>query len=135
MECLIAAALAALLTLLDLDRVFYVPRKAARRRELRAWIAVFVLGNGALSAALYVLLNSQGWLPDWDALPRAALVGFGYLALIHIKLTTVTVGDESLPVGLEAFYEAAKVSVFKRSTVWRRRLVVRRRWPTRRITA
>lgn len=115
MEQLIAGSTAALLTLFDLDRTFYIPTRTTEKTKLYLWWWGFVLTNGLLAAALSVGFASlnllpaieQGWL-------RGIAVGVGFLAIIRAKLTTFRVQDREVPFGPELLYEGAKEFVYKR---------------------
>ncbi|NEP58948.1 MAG: hypothetical protein F6K31_18330 [Symploca sp. SIO2G7] len=49
-------------------------------------------------------------LPLWF---RSFLIGVSYLAIIRIKFATIKTGEQEVPLGIEAFYEAAKESVYR----------------------
>jgi hypothetical protein len=109
-----AAILAALLTWLDIDRVFYVPATVPKRAQLYGWIAAFVVGNSILAVALYGLLKDGDPFKSWPPLAAGAVIGLSYLALVRIKFATFTFGDKDIPFGLELFYDAAKAAVYRR---------------------
>ena len=114
MDLLIAAVVAAGLTLIDMDRVFYVPRTVQRKIALYFWWVGFVAVNAALAAAAVVFLTPGPPFKDWDAVVRGLVIGFGYLALIRLKFTTVMIGDKEVPLGIEAAYEGIKQAAFRR---------------------
>jgi hypothetical protein len=58
MQALVAGATAVLLTLVDLDKTFYVPRRTSRKVVLYSWWWLFVLANGGLAIAFYGLVVS-----------------------------------------------------------------------------
>lgn len=57
MEHLVTGATAALLTLFDLDRTFYVPSRAERKMALYSWWVGFIIINGVLAILLYMILG------------------------------------------------------------------------------
>jgi hypothetical protein len=110
----VAGTTAALLTLFDLDRTFYIPSKLPSRLALRAWWWGFVLANGLLAASLYAVLGDLEILQRVHPLLRAMLIGIGYLAFIRAKLTTFNLKGTDVPAGIEVFYEGAKGYVYRR---------------------
>jgi hypothetical protein len=114
MESFLTGATAALLTLFDLDRTFYVPSRAQRKAVLYAWWWGFVLINSAFAILLYEIVGSTDSLKNLHPLLRAISVGAAYLALIRLKFTTFSFQGKEIPFGLEFFYEGLKGFVFKR---------------------
>lgn len=114
MDLAIAAVVAAVLTLIDMDRVFYVPRTVQRKIALYFWWVGFVAVNGALAGAAVLFLAPGPPFKDWDVVVRGLAIGFGYLALIRLKFTTIMIGDKEVPLGIEAAYEGVKQAAFKR---------------------
>lgn len=114
MEAVLAALTAALLTLFDLDRTFYIPRDVPRRAALRLWWWSFIIANGALAALFYVIVGDSTALQGVQPELRAVVVGISYLALIRAKFTTFDFQGKQVPFGFELFYEAAKGFVYKR---------------------
>jgi hypothetical protein len=113
-EPTVAGITAALLTLFDLDRTFYVPSKVPRKVALWAWWWGFIVANGLLAAALYGVIGNTDALRNWNPWLKAVTVGLSYLALVRLKLTTFTFQGKEVPGGFELFYEAAKEFVYKR---------------------
>ncbi|WP_218079574.1 hypothetical protein [Anthocerotibacter panamensis] len=114
MEWIIAAGVAGLLTLFDLDRTFYVPAKAAKKFLLYCWWWGFIAANGLLAALLYVNIYDLEALKGFPLGVRALLVGSAYLAIIRAKFTTLPIAGKEVPVGIELVYEGAKTFIFKR---------------------
>lgn len=114
METFVTGATAALLTLFDLDRTFYVPSKAKRRLALYCWWFSFIAINGLLAVLLYLILKDLDGLRDMNVWLRAVVVGVGYLALVRLKFATFSFQGNEVPFGLEAFYDAGKGFIFKR---------------------
>jgi hypothetical protein len=114
--CCLAGVLASLVTLLELDRIFYVPSKVAEKFKLYALIVGFVLLNGVLAAGLFALIGDaesfKKQIDSWAV--RATLVGLSYLALVRLKIATVQIQDTQYAVGIEALYEGLKNSFYKR---------------------
>lgn len=116
-ECLLAAAIAACLTLFDLDDVFYVPKskigtlwaRFTRWLSLSCWWWGFILANGVLAAALYALLKDEVF-KGTNPLIAASAAGLGYLAMARLKIATIN----EVPIGFEFFYERSKKYVYKR---------------------
>lgn len=114
MEPGVAGVTAALLSLFDLDRTFYVPAKTQRKLGLYSWWWGFILANGVLAAGLYGILGEVEALGGMPPLLRAIIIGIAYLALIRAKFTTFNIQGRDVPFGLEAFYEAGKQFVYRR---------------------
>jgi hypothetical protein len=113
-ETLVTGVTAALLTLFDLDRIFYVPAKVQRKLSLYVWWWSFVVINGLLAILLYFIVKDLDGFKDMNGWLKAVVIGIGYLALIRLKFTTFNFQDKEVPFGIEAFYEAGKAFVFKR---------------------
>lgn len=114
MEPTIAGVTAALLTLFDLDRTFYVPARTQRKALLYTWWWGFVIANGLLAVVFYKMISGIEALQNVNPWLRAVSVGAGYLAVIRLKFTTFNFQGKEVPFGLEAFYEAGKGYIFKR---------------------
>lgn len=113
MEAVIAGLLAAGLTFCELDRTFYVPPKVGYKVHVLR--AAFLLGNGLLAVALYLLVDADGSIDSVNRWIRAALVGAGYLGLVRLKLVTIPVqSGDGVPFGFEYFYEEMKGAVYRR---------------------
>lgn len=110
----IAFCASALLTFLDLDRIFYIPTKAKDQARLYVWWWGFIAVNGLVAAGLYYVFRDMDALKSMHPWLRAATVGVSFPAIIRTKFTTITVQGKELPLGLEALYEAVKSSVYKR---------------------
>jgi hypothetical protein len=114
MHAALATAVAAVVTFFELDRTFYVPPNAERRRTLWALWWAFVIGNGLLAGGLYLVVVSSGSMDSLDPWLRAGAVGVGYLGLIRLKFGTFGFEGKDVPFGFEFFYESAKAAVYKR---------------------
>ncbi|HKP88780.1 MAG TPA: hypothetical protein VJT75_02280 [Thermoleophilaceae bacterium] len=114
MHAALAGIVACFVTYFELDRQFYVPEVADKKRLLRALWWAFVVANGLLAAALYGVFTDAHGLEDVNPWVKGALVGVGYLGLARLKFATVQYGEEEVPFGFEFFYESAKHSVYKR---------------------
>ena len=114
METLITGATAALLTLFDLDRTFYIPAKGERKAALYCWWFGFVIVNGLLAMLLYFIVKDFDAFKEMNVWLKAVVVGITYLALIRLKFATFSFQGNEVPFGLEAFYDAGKNYVFKR---------------------
>jgi hypothetical protein len=114
MELLVTGATAALLTLFDLDRTFYVPSSAQRKLALYSWWVGFIVINGVLAILLYMVLGNIDALNSINVYLKAMIFGIGYLALVRLKFATFNYQGSAVPFGLEAFYEAGKGFVFRR---------------------
>jgi hypothetical protein len=113
-EWLLASAVAGSVTVLDLDRTFYVPASAKQRRRLWAWWWAFVLLNAILAGIAFQALRGLNPFNEWNEWGSAAVVGFTYLALVRLKFSTFSFQGQDVPFGLEFFYESAKEAVFRR---------------------
>ncbi len=114
MEYLVTGTTAALLTLFDLDRTFYVPSRVQRKVALYSWWVGFILINGALAVLLYSILGNIEALNSLNIYLKAVVFGIGYLALIRLKFATFNFQGNAVPFGIEAFYEAGKGFIFRR---------------------
>jgi hypothetical protein len=110
----IAGAVAFFLTLVDLDRTFYIPAKVPQKISRYLWWFGFPLANGVLAGLLYSALSDLPALKTMPAWSRALAVGAGYLALVRLKFTTLDMKGKEIPFGLELIYEAAKGFAYKR---------------------
>jgi len=116
-EICLSMFIAGLLTLFDLDDIFYVPKSVSgfswmdtwSRLNLFFWWWGFVAVNAILAGALYLILRKDQ-IKDFHPLLAAAGTGFGYLALVRVKFTTI----QDVPIGFELFYERAKNFAYKR---------------------
>ena len=114
MEQFITGATAALLTLFDLDRTFYVPTRVQRKYALYAWWFGFVFVNAALAVLFYEIVGDIDALKGLDPYLKAVILGVGYLGLARIKFATFNFRGNQVPFGLEACYDAGKSFVFRR---------------------
>jgi hypothetical protein len=113
---LVAAALAGLLTYIDLDRVFDAPPtvKGWNWWKLVALWWGFVLANATLAGLLYYALDEAGVFKEMNPWLKGLAVGAGYAALIRTKLTTLSLNGQEIPVGLETVYEGLKNLIHRR---------------------
>ena len=72
------------------------------------------LGEGLVAAIVFGAVGNIDPLSGIAPLPRAVLVGIGYLTVIRAKVATFDVQGKDVPFGLEFFYEQAKGFVYKR---------------------
>jgi hypothetical protein len=114
MEQLVTGITAALLTLFDLDRTFYVPARVNKKLALYTWWFGFILINAALAVLFYEIVGDTEALNALDPYLKAVIFGIGYLALVRLKFATFNFQGSQVPFGLEAFYDAAKAFVFRR---------------------
>lgn len=114
MEQLVTAATAALLTLFDLDRTFYVPSRVQRRMALYCWWCGFILINALLAVLFYQVCGTIEAFNGINVYVKPIVVGAGYLALVRLKFATFSYQGSEVPFGLEAFYDAGKTFVFRR---------------------
>lgn len=114
MEQFATGATAALLTLFDLDRTFYVPSRVQRKLALYAWWFGFILVNAALAVLLYEIGGNIEALNGLNPYLKAVIFGIGYLALVRLKFATFNFQGNQVPFGLEASYDAGKTFVFRR---------------------
>jgi hypothetical protein len=115
-DLFIAAATAAVLTYLEIDRKFRFPDAIKRRRPLYSWLWSFVLGNALLAGLLFSVAMKAEWVANLPPYIRGVVVGVGYLSIIRQKFITVAPkqkGDsDGSPVGIEYLYEAVKSAVY-----------------------
>jgi len=111
---LVAGATAAVLTLFDLDRIFYVPTVAKQKAKLKIWWWSFILLNAMVAALLLVVFSDKEPLKSMPPWLRGLTAGLAYLAIIRAKFTTFTIQGRDVPFGFEALYEGAKSFVYRR---------------------
>lgn len=114
MEQIAAAITAAFLTLFDLDKTFYIPRKSSGKIFLNLWWWGFVLANALLAGALTTLTSNITALQGLHPVLRGAAIGLGYLAIVRAKFTTFSVNGRDIPFGFETIYEAAKEYFYRK---------------------
>jgi hypothetical protein len=113
----LSGAIAALATLLELDRTFYTPKKWGNKLPLWAWWAVYTLANAALAGAIFIALTEH---PQWRIFAhqgrfvRAVAVGTGYLAFVHLSFSDVVVKGQTVAFGPQFIYDQAKEAVYRR---------------------
>jgi|ERR1041385_784017 hypothetical protein len=112
-DLIIAAAVAALLTYLEISRKFRFPEAIPHRARLFTWWYGFVAGNAGLAALLYPLAIQAEWIHKMPPVLRGAAVGVGYLSIVRQKFMTAPKekSDDGAPVGIEYVYEAVKREV------------------------
>lgn len=110
----LAAIVAALLTVFDLDETFYIPKDLRQRARLRLWMVAFVLANALLAAITYELIRGIDPFRSWNQSLAALVAGAGYLAIIRLKFTTFKWQGQDVPFGLELLYEGSKRFAYKR---------------------
>lgn len=111
---IIAGVTAALLTYFDLDRTFYIPSKTREKFQLYAWLLGFPLTNGLLAITFYFAFADNPMIKPMSPWLRSLSIGFGYLAFVRLKISTLEVGNEEIPLGPELFYETARNFVYRR---------------------
>jgi hypothetical protein len=114
MAILLTLGIAGLLTLLDLDRTFYVPTDTTDRAKLWAWWWGFVTLNGLVAGGVFIAVRDLYPFDEINQWLLAPLVGLSYLAVLRLKFSTFAVQEREVPFGIEAFYEALKAFVYKR---------------------
>lgn len=113
-EWLATAVLAGFMTLIDMDRTFYVPASTNQKLQLYFWWWVFVGANAGLAVGLYLLVEGVAPFKGMDPVVRALTVGGAYLAIVRAKFTTFKYAGKDIPFGFEAFYEGAKDLAYRR---------------------
>lgn len=114
MEWVAAGVIAGLLTIFDLDRTFYVPKKKSRALSLWGLWYGFAAANAGLAIAIETAVRNLKPFVQWYAPVRGAVVGLSVLAILRLKLTTFSFAGKEVPFGFELFYEGAKGFVYKR---------------------
>jgi hypothetical protein len=113
----LAAVLAIAITFFDLESTFGTAALSARQQHKSIWWWGFLLANGALSVLLWIFLQGLSPFRSWNPWAYALAIGLTYPALVRLKLTTITLNDQKVPVGLEAIYEKARDFVYARINV------------------
>jgi hypothetical protein len=111
---IVTAALTAAITFFDLESTFRTAALAPRHARRTGWWWGFLLINAGLSAALWFVLRNYSSFRSWNPLAYSLAVGLAYPALIRLKLATVTVKDQPVPVGLEGLYDGAREYAYAR---------------------
>lgn len=106
----VAALVAGIVTYLEMDKVFFVPRKSPGRWSIWGISAVFVLVNAGLATALFALVGRAGLLTDVEPWLLGLIVGASYLGLVRSKFATFN----GQAFGFEYLYELAKESAYVR---------------------
>lgn len=114
MEWVATAGLSGFLTLIDMDRTFYVPASSNQKLQLYSWWWLFVAANAGLAVALYLLVKDVEPFKGMDPAVRALTVGAAYLAVVRAKFTTFKYAGKDVPFGFEAVYEGAKDLAYRR---------------------
>ena len=112
----LCALVAAALTLFELARTFYTPADGILKRKFLMWAGAFILGNGLLSLVVYLAFSRVDSFKGMDPLLRGMLLGTAYLVLIRLKVVTVKLRDEEVPLGLEFFYNSARDFFYQQLT-------------------
>jgi hypothetical protein len=112
----VAGLVAAVLTLLELDRTFYVPKDAtSSRRAFYTWWWGFVLGNGILATTMFYIVRNIEVVQTKNRWVVAIIVGLSYLAIARLKFITLNLkGKDVGPVGVEFLYDKLKEVVYER---------------------
>lgn len=113
----VTAALTIAITFFDLESTFGTAALAPRRVRKSIWWWGFLLANGALSVVLWIFLQNHSPFLSWNPWAYSVAMGLAYTALVRLKLATITLKDQSVPVGLDAFYEGAREYVYARINV------------------
>jgi hypothetical protein len=114
-EFFVAGLVAGLLTLIELDRTFYVPEHTKGKIRLWAWWWGFIVANGLLAAAIDLAVRDSDQLRGVSWVVRGLGLGAAYLAVVRLKFATFQYpGNAEVAFGPEAAYEAAKAFVFKK---------------------
>jgi hypothetical protein len=106
----LAAAAAGIVTYLEMDKVFFVPRQSPGRWAIWGISLLFVAGNSALAIALYALVVHAGILQDVERWLLGLMVGASYLGLVRSKFATLN----GQAFGFEYLYELAKEFAYVR---------------------
>jgi hypothetical protein len=72
------------------------------------------VANAGLAVALYVTVSQAASVNAEHPWVNAITVGFGYPALVRLKITTLPINGKATPIGLDTFYEGLKNLVHKR---------------------
>lgn len=111
---LITVVLAVILTVLDMDKTFYIPRDAKKRLALRVLWWSFAVANGCAALILYFSIKGLSDFRSWNPFALAATTGVAYLAILRAKLATFRFEGKDVPFGFEALYDACREYIFKR---------------------
>jgi hypothetical protein len=85
----------------------------ASKNRIRVWLylAVFLLVSGFLSILLYELISDNSLFTSLKEWVKASVIGLSYLALVRVKLFSLQIGNEEIPVGFEYFHEKISVAL------------------------
>lgn len=110
----VTAILTLAITFFDLESTFGIAALPARPIRATAWWWGFLIVNGALSILMWVLLQAYPPFRSWNPWAYSFAIGLAYPALVRLKLTTITINDQKVSVGLERLYEGAKEYAYAR---------------------
>jgi len=111
---LLSAAIAAVVTLFDMDRTFVIGKTGAHRAYRSPWWWGFVVANCGIAAVVFLALRSLHTFHAWNSWYFATVVGISYLAVVRLKFATVSYQNSEIPIGLDTFYESGRQFIFKR---------------------
>lgn len=97
-----AGIVALLISLMDLDKDIYVPRRPPF--AVVFWWGTFVLANVALAVVVASALSGREEIRTLNPLVGGMILGLAYLALIRAKVYTIQTANGPIEVGLEAVY-------------------------------
>jgi hypothetical protein len=114
---LLAGALAALTTYLDLNTVFDIPPHELRWPpwlRLQLWWCGFILVNAVIAGVLFLTIGAKSPFSEMAPWIAAVSVGAGYSALVRLQFTTLSIHGKDTPIGVETLYEALKDLIHRR---------------------
>jgi hypothetical protein len=110
----VTGSLAIVITFLDLESTFSTGGSSLRRLRGSSawWWGGFLFTNGALAVLLWRLAQGQPTLSSWNPWAYSFAIGLAYPALVRIKLATINLKDQNVPIGLDALYQSAQNYVY-----------------------
>ncbi len=99
---------AALIVAVDVLQSFNMPLNVRIKSPVWYWVLSFVGINSALAVSLHCAFFDNaaiGGLPPWM---KSLCIGTGYPMILNIKLASIKIKGQDVPIGLEWFHKTLK---------------------------
>lgn len=101
-----------LIVLIDFFLTFDASSIVRTKASTWYWLIGFIVVNLLFAMVLHCYLFHHQNLSGLEPWFRSIVLGLGYSALVHTRLTTLKIGAQEIPIGLELVYENAKRVVY-----------------------